>query len=139
MSQKIPSPLTLDLTDTRAFKTWLYQLWQSSGGTTDTAQDVVDNYVTPNFVDQETVNQSFGDGILLQIQQELTEIKASFDSGVLLQVQQELAEISKRLDEIELNRAVNEQVTIEPNYPELQTEELSKRLDEIYLFLGNPT
>ena len=26
---KVPSPLTLDLTNTRAFKTWLYQLWQS--------------------------------------------------------------------------------------------------------------
>ena len=26
---KIASPLTLNLTDTRAFKTWLYQLWQS--------------------------------------------------------------------------------------------------------------
>ena len=25
----IASPLTLDLTNTRAFKTWLYQLWQS--------------------------------------------------------------------------------------------------------------
>lgn len=138
MSKKIPSPLTLDLTDTRAFKTWLYQLWQATGGTTDTAQDVVDSYVTPNFVDQATVNQSFDNGILLQIQQELAEVKASFDSGVLLQVQQDLAEITKRSDEIEITRMVNEQVIPEPNYPELQTEELSKRLDEIYLFLGNP-
>jgi hypothetical protein len=119
MSKKIPSPLTLDLTDTRAFKTWLYQLWQSSGGTTDTAQDVVDNYVTPNFFDQSVVNKSF-------------------DSGVLLQVQQELAEITKRLDEFELSRVVNETTIPEPYYPELQIEELTKRLDEIYIFLGAP-
>ena len=26
---KVPSPSNLDLTNTRAFKTWLYQLWQS--------------------------------------------------------------------------------------------------------------
>ena len=26
---KIASPLTLNLTDTRAFKTWLHQIWQS--------------------------------------------------------------------------------------------------------------
>jgi len=26
---KVPSPLTLDLTNTRAFKTWLYGIWQS--------------------------------------------------------------------------------------------------------------
>ena len=33
---KIGSPLTLDLTNTRAFKTWLYQLWQGVGGDTTT-------------------------------------------------------------------------------------------------------
>jgi len=120
MSQKIPSPLTLDLTDTRAFKTWLYQLWQQTGGTTDTPQDVVDSYVSPEFFDQSIINQSF-------------------DSGVLLQIQQELAEITKRLDEFELSRVVNESVIPEPNYAELQIEELSKRLDEIYIFLGNPS
>ena len=40
---KIGSPLTLDLTNTRAFKTWLYQLWQGVGGDTDTGS-VIDNY-----------------------------------------------------------------------------------------------
>ena len=33
---KIASPLTLNLTDTRAFKTWLYDLWRSTGGDTTT-------------------------------------------------------------------------------------------------------
>jgi hypothetical protein len=138
MSKKIPSPLTLDLTDTRALKTWLYQIWQSSGGTTDTAQDVVDSYVPPNFFDQSVVERSFDDGLLLQIQQELAEIRQSFDSGVLMQVQQELAEITKRLDEMELARVINESAIPEPNYKELQIEELTKRLDEIYIFLGAP-
>ena len=40
---KIGSPLTLDLTNTRAFKTWLYQLWQGVGGDTDTGS-VINNY-----------------------------------------------------------------------------------------------
>jgi hypothetical protein len=33
---KIGSPLTLDLTNTRAFKTWLHDLWRSTGGDTTT-------------------------------------------------------------------------------------------------------
>ena len=33
---KIASPLTLDLTNTRAFKTWLYDLWRSTSGDTTT-------------------------------------------------------------------------------------------------------
>ena len=37
---KIASPLTLNLTDTRAFKIWLYQLWQGIGGDTDTSINV---------------------------------------------------------------------------------------------------
>lgn len=37
---KIASPLTLDLTNTRAFKTWLYQLWQSVGGSDTTSADI---------------------------------------------------------------------------------------------------
>jgi hypothetical protein len=41
---KIGSPLTLDLTNTRAFKTWLYQLWQGVGGDTDTVTTIVNNY-----------------------------------------------------------------------------------------------
>ncbi len=38
---KIASPLTLDLTNTRAFKTWLYQLWQGVGGDTSTGADLI--------------------------------------------------------------------------------------------------
>ena len=38
---KIASPLTLDLTNTRAFKTWLYDLWQSTGGDTSTSADLI--------------------------------------------------------------------------------------------------
>ena len=44
---KIASPLTLNLTDTRAFKIWLYQLWQGIGGDTttgDTFTTIVNNY-----------------------------------------------------------------------------------------------
>ena len=37
---KIASPLTLNLTDTRAFKIWLYQLWQGIGGDTTTGDTV---------------------------------------------------------------------------------------------------
>jgi len=37
---KIASPLTLNLTDTRAFKVWLYQLWQGVGGDTTTGDTV---------------------------------------------------------------------------------------------------
>ena len=37
---KIASPLTLNLTDTRAFKIWLYQLWQGVGGDTDASINV---------------------------------------------------------------------------------------------------
>lgn len=41
---KIASPLTLNLTDTRAFKIWLYQLWQGVGGETDAVTTIVNNY-----------------------------------------------------------------------------------------------
>ena len=37
---KVASPLTLNLTDTRAFKIWLYQLWQGVGGDTTTGDTV---------------------------------------------------------------------------------------------------
>ena len=38
---KTASPLTLDLTNTRAFKTWLYDLWRSTGGDTSTGADLI--------------------------------------------------------------------------------------------------
>ena len=37
---KTASPLTLDLTNTRAFKTWLYDLWRSTGGDTTTIVNI---------------------------------------------------------------------------------------------------
>jgi hypothetical protein len=37
---KIGSPLPLDLTNDRVFKKWLYQLWQSVGGSTDLADEL---------------------------------------------------------------------------------------------------
>ena len=40
---KIASPLTLDLTNTRAFKTWLYDLWRSTGGDTTTITTIEAN------------------------------------------------------------------------------------------------
>lgn len=43
---KIASPLTLDLTNTRAFKTWLYQLWQSTGGDTTTITTIDADLIT---------------------------------------------------------------------------------------------
>lgn len=43
---KIGSPLTLDLTNTRAFKTWLYQLWQGVGGDTDTVTTISNTVTT---------------------------------------------------------------------------------------------
>jgi hypothetical protein len=41
---KIASPLTLNVSDTRAFKIWLSQLWQGVGGDTDTVTTIVNNY-----------------------------------------------------------------------------------------------
>ena len=51
---KIASPLTLDLTNTRAFKTWLYDLWQSTGGTTSTAIEDIDLYLSSSNNDNDT-------------------------------------------------------------------------------------
>jgi hypothetical protein len=39
----IPSPLPVFTTLTRAERTWLYQLWQSTGGSTTTANDFADD------------------------------------------------------------------------------------------------
>jgi hypothetical protein len=37
---KIPSPANLNISDSRALKTWLYQLWQGIGGTTTTSSEL---------------------------------------------------------------------------------------------------
>lgn len=78
---KIGSPLTLDLTNTRAFKTWLYQLWQSTGGTTTTAIEDIELYITPNSNNEQ----------------------AQLDQVLLMQIRDELSEINKKLDEMQIN------------------------------------
>ena len=78
---KVPSPLTLDLTNTRAFKTWLYQLWQSTGGTTNSSLDDIDIYLPTN--NQNNSEQS--------------------DQFLLVQIRDELAAINKKLDEMQIN------------------------------------
>ena len=79
---KIASPLTLDLTNTRAFKTWLYDLWQSTGGTTSTATEDIDLYLATPAIDNGT---------------------AQLDQVLLTQIRDELTEINKKLDEIKIN------------------------------------
>jgi len=87
---QIASPLTLDLTNTRAFKTWLYQLWQSTGGTTTTATEDIDLYLATPAIDNGT---------------------AQLDQVLLTQIRDELSEINKKLDEIQINeRTVLEDV-----------------------------
>ena len=78
---KIASPLTLDLTNTRAFKTWLYQLWQSTGGTTTTAIEDIELYTTTN----------------------LNNESSQLDQVLLMQIRDELAEINKKLNEMQIN------------------------------------
>ncbi len=78
---KIGSPLTLDLTNTRAFKTWLYQLWQSTGGTTTTAIEDIELYTTTN----------------------LNNESSQLDQVLLMQIRDELAEINKKLNEMQIN------------------------------------
>ena len=80
---KIASPLTLDLTNTRAFKTWLYQLWQSTGGTTTTATEDIDLYLATPAIDSMSGSQ--------------------LDQVLLMQIRDELSEINKKLDEIKIN------------------------------------
>ena len=88
---QIASPLTLDLTNTRAFKTWLYQLWQSTGGTTSTAIEDIDIYLSTPDID--VINGS------------------QLDQVLLTQIRDELTEINKKLDEIQINeRTVLEDV-----------------------------
>mgnify|MGYP003476250241 CR=1 FL=1 len=86
---KIASPLTLDLTNTRAFKTWLYDLWQSTGGTTSTATEDIDLYLATPAIDN----------------------GSQLDQVLLTQIRDELTEINKKLDEIQINeRTVLEDV-----------------------------
>ena len=117
---KIASPLTLDLTNTRAFKTWLYQLWQSTGGTTSTAIEDIDLYLSSSNNDNDT---------------------AQLEQSLLIQIRDELASINKRLEETQTtDRIVVDEIN--QKFDELQKRErlngtilddVNKRFDELYI------
>ncbi len=117
----IPSPLTLDLTNTRAFKTWLYQLWQSTGGTTSTAIEDIDVYLATPSID--VINGS------------------QLDQVLLMQIRDELAEINKKLDEIQTNeRTVLDDVNKKLDELRINErsalDEVNKKIDDVVLLLG---
>lgn len=116
---KIGSPLTLDLTNTRAFKTWLYQLWQSTGGTTTTAIEDIELYTTTN----------------------LNNESSQLDQVLLMQIRDELAEINKKLDDIQTNeRTVLDDVNKKLDELRINErsalDEVNKKIDDVVLLLG---
>jgi len=118
---KIASPLTLDLTNTRAFKTWLYDLWQSTGGTTSTAIEDIDVYLATPAID--VINGS------------------QLDQFLLVQIRDELAEINKKLDEIQTNeRTVLDDVNKKLDELRINErsalDEVNKKIDDVVLLLG---
>ena len=115
---KIASPLTLDLTNTRAFKTWLYDLWQSTGGTTSTATEDIDLYLATPAIDNGTAQ--LDQVLLMQIRDELTEINKKLDE---IQIRDELSEINKKLDEIQ----INERTVLE---------DVNRKFDDVIILLG---
>ena len=135
---KIASPLTLDLTNTRAFKTWLYDLWQSTGGTTSTAIEDIDLYLSSSNNDNDTAQLE--QSLLIQIRDELASINKRFDE-LSINERQTIDEVNKKFDEIQvMNRTVVDEVN--NKLDELQTrdrsviDELSRKIDDIVLLLG---
>ena len=135
---KIASPLTLDLTNTRAFKTWLYQLWQSTGGTTSTAIEDIDLYLSSSNNDNDTAQLE--QSLLIQIRDELASINKRLEET---QTTDRIVvdEINQKFDEIQvMNRTVVDEVN--NKLDELQTrdrsviDELSRKIDDIVLLLG---
>ena len=135
---KIASPLTLDLTNTRAFKTWLYDLWQSTGGTTSTAIDDIDLYLSSSNNDNDTAQLE--QSLLIQIRDELASINKRLEET---QTTDRIVvdEINQKFDEIQvMNRTVVDEVN--NKLDELQTrdrsviDELSRKIDDIVLLLG---
>ena len=133
---KIASPLTLDLTNTRAFKTWLYQLWQSTGGTTTI--DDIDLYLSSSNNDNDTAQLE--QSLLIQIRDELASINKRLEET---QTTDRIVvdEINQKFDEIQvMNRTVVDEVN--NKLDELQTrdrsviDELSRKIDDIVLLLG---
>ena len=135
---KIASPLTLDLTNTRAFKTWLYDLWQSTGGTTSTAIEDIDLYLSSSNNDNDTAQLE--QSLLIQIRDELASINKRLEET---QTTDRIVvdEINQKFDEIQvMNRTVVDEVN--NKLDELQTrdrsviDELSRKIDDIVLLLG---
>ena len=135
---KIASPLTLDLTNTRAFKTWLYQLWQSTGGTTTTTIDDIDLYLSSSNNDNDTAQLE--QSLLIQIRDELASINKRLEET---QTTDRIVvdEINQKFDEIQvMNRTVVDEVN--NKLDELQArdrsviDELSRKIDDIVLLLG---
>ena len=116
----IPSRLSLDLTNTRAFKTWLYQLWQSTGGTTTTATEDIDLYLATPAIDNGTAQ--LDQVLLTQIRDELTEINKKLDE---MQINERtvLDDVNKKLDELRINERS-------------ALDEVNKKIDDVVLFLG---
>lgn len=115
----IPSPLTLDLTNTRAFKTWLYQLWLSTGGTTTTAIEDIELYTNTNSNSE----------------------SSQLDQVLLTQIRDELAEINKKLDEMQINeRTVLDDVNKKLDELRINErsalDEVNKKIDDVVLLLG---
>ena len=117
----IPSPLTLDLTNTRAFKTWLYQLWQSTGGTTSTAIEDIDVYLATPAID--VINGSqLNQVLLMQIRDELAEINKKLDE-IQTNERTVLDDVNKKLDELRINERS-------------ALDEVNKKIDDVVLLLG---
>ena len=117
----IPSPLSLDLTNTRAFKTWLYQLWQSTGGTTSTAIEDIDVYLATPAIDSIS-GQQLDQMLLTQIRDELSEINKKLDE-IKINERTVLEDVNKKLDELRINERS-------------ALDEVNKKIDDVVLFLG---
>ena len=116
---KIPSPANLNMSDSRALKTWLYQLWQSTGGTTTTAIEDIELYTTTN----------------------LNNESLQLDQVLLMQIRDELAEINKKLDEIQINeRTVLDDVNKKLDELRINErsalDEVNKKIDDVVLLMG---
>ena len=116
----IPSPLSLDLTNTRAFKTWLYQLWQSTGGTTTTATEDIDLYLATPAIDNGTAQ--LDQVLLMQIRDELSEINKKFDE-IKINERTVLDDIGRKFDEIK----INERTVLD---------DIGRKFDDVIILLG---
>lgn len=137
----IPSPLSLDLTNTRAFKTWLYQLWQSTGGTTSTAIEDIDLYLSSSNNDNDTAQLE--QSLLIQIRDELASINKRLEET---QTTDRIVvdEINQKFDELQKRERLNGTILDDVNkrFDEIQVmnrtvvDELSRKIDDIVLLLG---